>query len=111
MRTPAETRTFYPVAPGTTYKMFFCDGVKICDDLERTGFVADSDTEALDRAVAVMRSRPGHEVGVLDRLVGRGHSVWIADIGASGDRMETDDAVDAAMSLHRELHGCGRQVA
>jgi len=107
MRTPAETRAAYPVAPGTTYSMFFCDGVKVCDDLERTAFVADSDAEALDWALAVMRSRPGYEVGVLDRPIRRGHSVWIADIGASGSRVETDDALDAAMKLHRELHGCG----
>ena len=103
MRAPAETRAAYPVSPAPTYSMFFCDGVKVCDDLERATVVADSNDDALAQAVEIMRGRPAHEVGVLDRR--------IADIGASGTRVETEDAVEASMSLHRELHSCGRSVA
>lgn len=106
MRTPAETRALYPAGPGTTYSMFFCDGVKILDELERVTFIADSDADAIVQAREAMQNRPAHEVGVLDRPVKRGHSVWVADIGRQGDRAVTAD-VDTAWEMHHELHGCG----
>lgn len=106
MRTPAETRAFYPASPGTVYDLMFCDGVKVCDDIERVCFAADSDESAVAYAQKVMRDRPGHEVGTLEREVGRGHSVWVADFAERGVRVETDDVM-AAWEMHREIHDHG----
>jgi hypothetical protein len=107
MRTPAETRAFYPAGPGTVYDLMFCDGVKVCDDVERISFLADCDDDAVGYAREAMRSRPAHEVGGLSREVGRGHGVWVADIADSGAHVEADDCVSAAHELHRDRHGCG----
>jgi hypothetical protein len=106
MRTPAETRALYPAGPGTVYDLMFCDGVKVCEDVERIAFLADSDDDAVDYARTVMRDRPRHEVGDLDREVGRGHSVSVATFAESGARVETE-SMPAAWDLHREFHGCG----
>ncbi|WP_433730913.1 hypothetical protein ACQP2Y_21330 [Actinoplanes sp. CA-051413] len=106
MRTPAETRAFYPARPGTAYDLMFCDGVKVCDDVERITIVADSDDQAVTDAQKVMLGRPGHEVGSLTRPVRRGHSVWVADFADQGAAVEADN-VTTAWDLHREFHGCG----
>ncbi len=107
MRTPAETRAFYPDGPGATYSMYFCDGVKILDELETVTFTADSDDDATAHARTLMRDRPAHEIGELSRPVKRGHSVHVAAISERGARVEADD-MHVVWRMHDELHRCGK---
>lgn len=110
MRTPAETRAFYPAGPGTVYDLMFCDGVKVCEDVERIAFLADGDDDAVAYARKVMRDRPRHEVGDLTREVGRGHSISVATFADCGAQVEADD-MSAAWDLHHDFHGCGTRTA